>query len=57
MEVWEMEKLREFLKSTLIGGFPVIFLLGICAFVLAWLWNLPQSADRKRTRALLVRAQ
>ncbi len=48
-----MKKLREFIKSTLIGGLLVVLPLAIFAFVLAWVFNLVHRAINPLTEYLI----
>jgi len=48
-----MKKLREFVKSTLIGGLLVILPLGVLAFVLVWVFNLIHGAISPLTNRIL----
>lgn len=45
-----MKKLREFIKSTLIGGLLVVLPVAIFAFVLAWVFNLVHRAISPLTK-------
>ncbi len=48
-----MKKLREFIKSTLIGGLLVVLPLAIFAFVLVWVFNLIHRAISPLTQCAL----
>lgn len=39
-----MKKLKEFVKSTIVGGLLVILPLAICLFVITWVFNLIRGA-------------
>ncbi|UCD50206.1 MAG: DUF502 domain-containing protein [Phycisphaerales bacterium] len=48
-----MERLREFIKSTLIGGLLVLLPLGISAYVLVWIFNLVAGAISPLTKIVM----
>jgi len=52
-----MKKLREFVKSTLIGGLLVILPLGVFAFVLVWVFNLIRRIISPLTRYVMARSE
>lgn len=52
-----MKKLREFIKSTLVGGLLVILPLGVFAFVLVWVFNLIRSAISPLTRLVMAHSE
>jgi len=47
-----MKKLREFIKSTLVGGLLVLLPVGVFAFVLVWVFNLIHRAISPLTNRL-----
>ena len=47
-----MKKLREFVKSTLVGGLLVVLPLAIFAFVLVWVFNLIHRAISPLTKLI-----
>lgn len=49
-----MKKLREFIKSTLIGGLLVVLPVAIFAFVLAWVFNLIHRAVSPLTKEFMT---
>ena len=52
-----MEKLREFVKSTLVGGLLVLLPLGILAFVVTWLFNLIRGFISPVTNFVIAKSQ
>jgi uncharacterized membrane protein len=51
-----MEKLKEFIKSTVIGGLLVILPLAIFVFTAGWLFDIVRSTINPLTEMLLARA-
>lgn len=51
-----MKKLREFVKSTLIGGLLVLLPLTILLYALAWVFNLAHKAIAPLTKIVLEKA-
>jgi len=51
-----MKKLREFIKSTLIGGLLVVLPLAILAFVLDWTFNLVRGVISPLTKIVMDKA-
>lgn len=57
MEVKDvMKKLREFIKSTLIGGLLVLLPVAIFAYVLIWVFNLLLGAINPLTRIVMAKS-
>ena len=52
-----MKKLREFVKSTLIGGLLVILPLGVFAFVLVWVFSLIRRMISPLTHYVMARSE
>ena len=52
-----MKRLREFVKSTLIGGLLVILPLGVFAFVLVWVFNLIRRIISPLTTYVMARSE
>jgi uncharacterized membrane protein len=52
-----MKKLREFVKSTLVGGLLVILPLGVFAFVLVWVFSLIHRIISPLTAYVMARSK
>lgn len=52
-----MKKLREFVKSTLIGGLLVLLPLGIFAFVVVWVFNFIRRIISPLTSYIMARSE
>ena len=51
-----MEKLRGFIKSTLVGGLLVVLPLAIFAFILVWVFNLVHRAISPLTKVVMAQS-